>query len=312
MPLVLESIVGIVLAVSPPAVRLEYILGEGAERCPDTAAMQSAVRARLGFDPFREPAELRVIAQVGREGEGLKATLRLERDGTSEPARTRELFSRRADCAELAATLQLAISIAIDPMSVVRAEAPPPSPEPVPPAPLPPSPPVVPAPSGLPPATLELGAGAVGSLGLAPDLTAGAWVFGGLRWPSFSGSLEVRADWPRTATISSGTVSASCIFGNLVACWRVDGFGLCGLFAGGAMRGAGVDVAEAKNVTTPFLAAGARGLFEWPSTGLVAGRVAAEMIVPFTRTTLRIGDAEAWTTPPIAGSLAISLVGRIP
>jgi hypothetical protein len=126
----------------PTTARLEYSRGRGAEACPDEDAVQRAVTARLGYDPFRPDAPRIVTATVRRDREALRGDVDLrDRGGAVKGAR--HLTAAENDCAELVAAMALAISIAIDPQSLLRS-SPPASPDP-PAPPLPPEPPPDPA-----------------------------------------------------------------------------------------------------------------------------------------------------------------------
>ena len=79
-----------------PLVRLTYDRDGTAADCPDRAAVLDAVRARLGYDPFREPAEILIESRVERRGEQLNATLKLS-SAQAQPQGERHLTSERAD-----------------------------------------------------------------------------------------------------------------------------------------------------------------------------------------------------------------------
>src|SRR5438046_3043269 len=112
----------------------------GAESCPDEQQVREAVAARLGYQPFESGSATRITAIV-EPAAGLRGTVEVVREGRA-PAR-RELTSATRECSELAASLELAIAIAIDPHSLARAAepvqtappAPPPAPTPPPPTP---------------------------------------------------------------------------------------------------------------------------------------------------------------------------------
>ncbi len=122
-------------AEDTPRIGFAYTLGAGAEGCPDAQAVQDAVAARLGYRPFVPHAKRRVVATVNKHEQGLLGAVRLF-DGTKLVGE-REVVSETSDCFELSKALELAISIAIDPMSVTR-PAPPPVPDEEGPPPPPP------------------------------------------------------------------------------------------------------------------------------------------------------------------------------
>ncbi|HEY3448467.1 MAG TPA: hypothetical protein VGK67_19080 [Myxococcales bacterium] len=112
-----------------PTVRLLYSRAPEALGCPDEAALRRAVAARVGRDPFGEPAQLVLRASVGPARTGL--TARVEAATSSgEPRGSRVLDSRGRGCAELASAMELAISIAIDPLCLAKPPPPREPPEP--------------------------------------------------------------------------------------------------------------------------------------------------------------------------------------
>ena len=99
-----------------PTINLRYTRGAGAERCPEEATLRSAVSARLGRDPWDPAAKRTIVVAVAREGASLRARVEL-RGGDGRISGLREMTSVGQDCIELAAAVQLAISMAIDPLS---------------------------------------------------------------------------------------------------------------------------------------------------------------------------------------------------
>jgi len=306
--------VGSVAAKAPPAVRLTYERSPAAADCPDKETVLDAVRARLGFDPFREPAEIAIRASVTRTADELTADLRLS-DDRSEGGEKR-LVSRRADCSELASAMELALSIAIDPLSVTGvapAPASPPAPsrpitvfvETLAPAPLPSSSP--PGPAGPPKFLLALG-GAVGSVGTSLSPTLGFLGGFGLASERWSVSLEGRADLPASREVEGGHITLSMLSGTLVPCLHRRPFSGCLLASFLALRGSGYDLDDARQLTTTLLALGSRVALELPSTGAFAVRAHADVLAPLARTTLKVGGQPVWTSPPVSVTLGVAAV----
>src|SRR5437016_3679322 len=100
-----------------PSSRLTYSRGQGAESCPDEAAIRKAVAARLGYDPFFPSADKTIIALITREQQKLHAIVQLVDDHGLVKG-LREFRTRSDKCDELIATVSLAISIAIDPTQI--------------------------------------------------------------------------------------------------------------------------------------------------------------------------------------------------
>lgn len=116
-------------AEEPRHATLHYEVASGITGCFELSELQDAVAARLGYVPFSEQAPLAIDARVNRAGSRLTAKLVVT---DAQGAQTRELGSATRDCGELSRSLALAISVAIDPMSLVRPAAPGPKPEPAP------------------------------------------------------------------------------------------------------------------------------------------------------------------------------------
>lgn len=104
-----------------PTATFSYERARGAERCPESSEVEEAVAARLGYVPFRPGAELHVVARIESDPRGLLATVEvLDAEGRSVGGRT--IRSRTRDCEELSRALALAVSVAIDPMSLLSPE----------------------------------------------------------------------------------------------------------------------------------------------------------------------------------------------
>jgi hypothetical protein len=294
-------------AKTPPAVHLDYDRAASAADCPDKQAVLDAVRARLGFDPFREPAEITIRATVQRQGEELRARIVLS--GPTEQPGERDLVSRRSDCSELASVMDLALSIAIDPLSISREPAASTSVVVFPVTVSSPPPPVAEAPPPSPPKLIELEVGAVGSWGQTVSPTAGLVAGAGLRSEGWSLSLEGRADLPRSREVGGGRVEAGTLAGSLVPCLRRGLFGACFLASVVALRGNGQGLLEAQQMTTVFVSLGARAMVELPQTGVLAFRAHLDLSVPLTRTTLKVGEEAVWTSPPV--NVALGLAGVV-
>ena len=140
---VLIGVVTVVLGVASPvaaqshaqpaSVRLDYEQKEGTGGCPGAAAVAASVAERLGYEPFDSSAPDTVKVTVIKRAIGLQAKIEmLGPDGKAKAERV--LSSRRSDCGDLAATMALAIAIAIDPF---RANAPPAAASDAPPPPPP-------------------------------------------------------------------------------------------------------------------------------------------------------------------------------
>ena len=101
----------------PRQVQLDYERQDGAAACPDATTIRAGVAARLGYEPFAEQAEDHLRATIRQSGHTLEALIEM-RDSQGHLKAERRLFSRQRDCSELASSVELAISIAIDPMGL--------------------------------------------------------------------------------------------------------------------------------------------------------------------------------------------------
>lgn len=103
-----------------PRARLALAVDSGLVGCPSAAELKSAVGARLGYDPFREPATREILVRIRRTGSGIVGAIELR---GPEPGR-RTIESETGDCSAVADALATAIAISIDPAVFTR---PPPS-----------------------------------------------------------------------------------------------------------------------------------------------------------------------------------------
>ena len=336
------SVVAEARAAGRSSSRLVYEKGDGAARCPSEAAMRDSVAARLGYDPFDAKAKKTIAVRI--VGDAAKLSARVDvTDAAGVITGTRELRSASLDCVDLASSLSLTITIAIDPLA---------SSEPPPSLALPPMDPGVssagsdddtsasspdasasadaalddraksgaPADEPEPPAPAAedvvvwprfvATAGVVSSIGFGPSLGAGASVSGAVRWSSLSIGLEGRADVPSSKVVpgGGGQVSASVLLATLVPCVHRGVVMACALGSFGALRGSGVG-AGAREASTRYAAVGGRLATNLEITSSVAVRIAIDLAATLTRTTLRYADVDVWTTPAIAGALGASLVG---
>lgn len=93
---------------------LVWVRSDGAQDCVAQDQLMTEVRARLGRDPFREPAQQRIEAAVTRE-RGLWLARIYEHDPDGRRIGSRVLSSSTMDCRELEAAAALAIALIIDP-----------------------------------------------------------------------------------------------------------------------------------------------------------------------------------------------------
>jgi hypothetical protein len=285
---------------------LDYARGLGAERCPTEQAIQAGVSARLGYDPFSGPPERTVVATMTQAGpEQLQALVALRGpDGSIQGKQ--QLTSTGPNCDELAAAAELAISIAIDPLSLQSSE--------------PPAPPVQvsevhaasPAAESTEAAKLRVGLGALVSFGSAPATAFGANLLIEGRWTRFSLGLEGHADVPVGQPIQTGTYQSTLLFLEAVPCLRAGVFGACGLGALGASEASSHQIPNATQGGAPFAALGGRVLVDLPLFRGFWARGQADLLVPLVRTSLVVSLSQEWTMPTLLPSFGLALVAELP
>jgi hypothetical protein len=288
-----------------PTSRLVYSRGPGAEQCPEEEALRKEVASRLGYDPFFVWAERTIVARIERGRPGFRATVQLL-DGKGIVQGSRSLASSSDDCADVAKSAALVISIGIDPEHVAAGEpkeAPAPPPEPSPPAPTVSAPPVAPAadhpnesPSRTSPATrieIETGAGAYTALGMAPHASLGLAAFAGLTWEPLALYLEGRNGFDAGDEVETSILSLS-----LVACVRRLPISACAVGSWGALR-----AKEARSATSPYVALGARIGFDVPIVRQLFLRTYLEGAAPLDRTIVDVNGRPAWQLPSLSGTL---------
>src|SRR5262245_31710464 len=208
----------------PPHARLVYVRGAGAERCPDEAALRQAVSRRLGYDPFIDDAPRTLFARLSATRRALLGALEL-RDEGGVLLGAHQLTFPSPECQELSAALELAIALAIDPLSAAR-----PTPPDVvreeerviereEPAPLvalaSQTPPPQPSPSARKP-ELHGDLGVHATVGSAPAPSWGLTLGLDLRWGRWALGFQVRGDLPATQETTGGAIGSSVVMAQIV------------------------------------------------------------------------------------------------
>jgi len=315
-------------AVAAPArsARLTYTRSANASDCPDVDVIRAGVAARLGYEPFDEHAEHVVSATVNRTGRTLEALIQIA-GADGKPAAERKLVSRQSDCVELASALELAISIAIDPLAGSRPRRPPPAPPPSPPPPATPPPQVIvvhePAPPAAPPPApaprvpigFQVRLGGLGAVGSGPAPAVGGTVQASVRRGSLSLGLEGRGDLASTTElyldgVCVGDMQTSLLMGSLVPCAFRGVLEGCALLSAGAIRASARDLDMPQQVSAPFLAVGARVGLQLPLGSIMSVGVHADLLAPLNQLILRVSGKPVWTSPPIAGAFGLTIGAR--
>ncbi len=295
-----------------PRVRLSYRVAADVTTCPGEDALRDAVAGRLGYDGFNDEADDEVRARIRRRDDGLVGTLVVERDGVL--SGSREITSASGDCEELFSAMSLAISIAIDPLTLTRPVPKPPKPPPCPtcecptvPVPEPPAPPPLATEPSEPGPAVRTSLGILTTLGSAPGVAVGLLGQVGARWPVLSLNVEGRVDFATSGTGPNGDVESALMLASAVPCGHYAWFLGCGLVSLGVAR-AGLAGTE-QNDTTFFFGVGARAGAELKLFEFLHVRPHLDVMANTTRMRLRLDGEEQWRTPPLQGSLGVSAVG---
>lgn len=300
--------------------RLAYTREPGTTHCPDAQELGDAISARVRGSVF-DPSAAASLVVVAQGGGGRHQGIAELRDAAGTPVWKVSIGPLPQDCAAVMDALALSIAIKLG------------SPRSAPAAPvaghrwfgveserLPAPPPGSAQPQGTPdrPSTASRGAsslrgrlGVIGSLDLAgtPGPALGLALDGGLRWPSFSLSLEARVNPPASGTVATGNeVHLSRYTGALVPCGHWLGYLIaCGLVQLGAVRGTS-NAMHPEAGTAFYAAAGARLGVEIPLGAHLALRFVLDGLGVMARPGLRIGGEPQWTAPPACASLGGGLL----
>jgi len=319
---------GSAVAQVPRQVRFEYARQDGAGACPDLATIQAGVAARLGYEPFSDRAGDFVRATIQPSGHGLEARIEMT-DAKGSPRAERRLVSHQRDCAELASSVELAISIAIDPFRLNSA-----LPVSVPPEP---GPEVAQSPgqgaveasaqgssaasvakesvaSSAPrqPLSDRVEAGVLGAVGAAPASALGFSIGAGLRSGNLSLAIEGRADLPASASLRVGEASTSLLVASLLPCAHFGRMATCALASAGVLLAAGHGLADARKVTLPYVAVGARLAAAIPLTPRLSLAIHGDVTTPLTESRIEVDGAPVWTSPILAFVLGVGVVANFP
>ena len=300
--------------------RLAYSRALGAERCPAESFLHDTAAARQpgAVDPFDDDAPRTITLKLRRGGQGYVA----EATMVEGEKLTGDKTLTHPDCAVLVEAMAAVFTTWF---FTVRHD-PPPKPAPVCPA-APPAPqcPEAPTPQELPPeeptpapppprkpARLVAEAGALAAFGASP----GPASFGlagavGLRWERFSVSLGVEGHLPAA---HDGSASVSLVVGTAAPCVHAAWFVGCGLLEAGRVYSDGPYRSDVSAWVRPRFVYGAAGLRAGGDVPLVADhlalRLAADLIVPFSPTTVTNDFGKsAWTMPHVGAALGARLVG---
>ena len=327
----LLALTGSASAQAPRQVRFEYERQDGAAACPNATSIQAGVAARLGYEPFDNRADDHLRATIRLIGHDLEARIEMT-DANGRLKAERKLVSHQRDCIELASSVELAVSIAIDPFrlnsspdtrGLRRQEVEPAAvhavgesaetaqPQQVEPVVQSTSKPVV---SDEPrrPISGRVEAGVAGIIGAAPSTTLGFAVGAGIRDGNLSLGIEGRADLPASSALREGEASTSLLVASLVPCMHFRMLAACALATAGVLRAAGHGLVDSRHVTLPYLALGARLVVAIPIAARLSLALHGDVTTPLTETELDVDGSAVWTSPHISFGLGIGVVAAFP
>jgi hypothetical protein len=315
---------------------LVYARSTDASSCPDEDALRTAVRARVGYDPFFPWAKRNVVAAITRRGHAFVASVELvDEQGFSHGVHE---LKTDGECGELLDAVALSIAIAIDPRLLVApssavasdavdAAKPEPAssrPPPAPPhsapiaapprlamAPLPPPEDVTPPPARREEVHLEGSATAIVSLGTAPSPTAGLALGADVRWRFLSIGVEGRVDAPAgTGAADGGSVSSWLASGAIVPCAYVGVAFACPLWQVGVVEASGSGVSNERAASLAWFGVGGRVGALVELTGHLFFRIQGELVANLDPVKLELDGASAWTAPGVAGGFGAGVLMR--
>jgi hypothetical protein len=295
-------------AAPPRAVRLDYVLRPGAERCPGEQAFRDAVGAKVARDLFAAlpPPSAHLVVTLARRGTGYEGAAEL-RDAAGAvtwamvfPAPS---HTPATTCASLIPALAFGVSLEVDPVETQAAT--------------PPSPPVVEPPSATPPPAkpeaslppFRAGVSPWLSFGTSPRPAFGLSLSLGFRVAWFSVDLEGRWDPPAASTFSGDEVRTSRIVGALVPCGHVRYFAGCLLAEidslSGTVTEAGINGGTQSAV---YGSVGARLSAEIDIAPHLELRPAVDLLLALQRPALDVYEVSRWDVPAVGGRVGLGLL----
>ena len=301
-----------------PRVRLEYVRGSGAERCPDASRLRDAVAAQLGRPAFAESGSAVVNAVVARaEGRWIASLTARDPDGNI--VGTRELRVPSADCRDVTDALAFALGLAVESLAR-RLVAPS---VPVPPAVAPEPPAAVPAPTRqvlplavpmAPPAAVatprsrprwQVGVGVEGAAvaGVVPGVSAGFAVAVEARRAAWGAEFTAGYVVPGTASgsLAGSAATVDALRASVAPCVWISVLRLCVPCTVARVAGHGSGVANPADDAVPAVHLGLRADVTLGSFGGVSIRVAGGASAALVRAGFRLGGQTAWTESLVEG-----------
>ena len=308
-------------------IRLDYVRGVGAERCPDASRVQGAVAAQLGRSPFSAEGAAIVNAAVSRDGHVWLATLTVH-DASGASVGSRELRVASTDCRDVTDALAFALGLAVD--SLARravAPAPPPvapAPPPVAPAPPPvptvfnPTVPVLPwlvpsrpralatvvrPPTAAPPWQFGVGLEGGAMAGVVPTVSVGFAIAVEVRRTRWGAELTAGYVLPGVAPGVTANTSATidALQASAAPCVWLGSLRLCLPCTVARVYGQGRGVTNPLDAALPSLHVGLRADLVLGSSGGVSFRIAAGTSAALVRASFRLDGESIWSAGVLDG-----------
>lgn len=298
--------------------------------CPDAVEFRAMLAERLGRDPHREGAAMRVDVRARPveqgQGQGIEGTIRWS--GSADPTTAERHFSPKGrDCAELMATVAFVLAVQIKLADGGASEAAAPAdelgakaPEVAPSLPVtqPETPPQASAAveshtssSSVPSWILDVGIGPSVGVALAPNVVALGRVFVAAHVGRAAVELGVEASWPtRMYQDHGGGFRHQLTLGSLAACVGHKGLQLCGVGKLGALNVHGLAVDNAESPTGFVAFAGGRAAYTLDLGDHVALLAHGDALALLTPWTVSVNRSDIWVMPRFGGNAGIDLLIR--
>lgn len=317
---------------TPPAflVAVEY---EAAPNCPGAEALEAAVVARLGYDPFAEDAPNRVSVRIVPKATSLEGRIEW-RDADGQWAGDQSFSMASGDCLRLTRTMALALAVqiqllngdlrgtsALDPDQANAAKSSAKPAAEAPSAKRADESPATTATVGPPAASTvqrtpksdaapvwALGVGPAVGFGMAPAPMVLGRIFGQLSWQRASLQLAAEASLPSTFRRADGAgVSEHLLLLSVAGCEAFGRWNACLVVDAGSVRLAGRDIDHPTSTHLPFVDAGLRAGFKQALGQRAFLNAHADGLVVLTRWTASLDDVPVWTTPRFAAAIGIDV-----
>jgi hypothetical protein len=305
---------------------LDYRLDQTLGGCPNEATFTAMVEGQLGYDPFRSPAPLKVVASAGSRAEGLRGTIEWY-DASGSRRGERQLSSEHTDCVAFARAMSFAVAVQIQllareaegsasaPPAPTAAEASPPRSD----AGTKPSQARPAARDVLEPAPhahsderapwrFSIGAGPFVAFGMAPRAAPGGRLFAAGRVDWFALEFGAEATLPANYSLA-GTAGFDehVAFGSIAGCAITGRWSFCSVSKLGRyyVRGFGVDLP--RDVSGGVMLTGARLMLGQELSGRWLGTLRLESLATLGTWDVTLNQRTVWTTPVVSLSLGVEL-----